>query len=64
VFKGNGTEGIKVLADGKVGIGTLTPTSRLQVVGIVEYADNATATAAGLTAGALYRTGETLKIVY
>jgi hypothetical protein len=33
VFKGNGTEGIKVLADGNVGIGTLTPTSRIQVAG-------------------------------
>ncbi|MBZ5498751.1 MAG: hypothetical protein LAP85_20325 [Acidobacteriia bacterium] len=46
-----------ILADGKVGIGTTTPTSILQVVGIPTYANNAAAVAAGLTAGAFYRTG-------
>lgn len=40
------------------------PTSRLQVVGLPEYADNATAKAALLTDGAFYRTGDVLKVVH
>lgn len=43
--------------DGKVGIGTPTPTSELQVVGLPIYASNAAAVTGGLTAGAFYRTG-------
>lgn len=39
-----------------VGIGTAAPTSKLQVVGLPVYADNAAAIAGGLTAGAFYRT--------
>lgn len=42
---------------GKVGIGTTNPTSKLQVVGLPVYANNAAAIAGGLTAGAFYRTG-------
>jgi hypothetical protein len=42
--------------EGNVGIGTTTPTSALQVVGIPIYANNAAALAGGLTAGAFYRT--------
>jgi len=42
---------------GNVGIGTVTPTSKLQVVGIPVYANNAAAIVGGLTAGAFYRTG-------
>lgn len=49
---------------GKVGIGTTDPKAALHVVGLAEYADNAAAVAAGLTAGALYRTGDALKIVH
>jgi hypothetical protein len=48
----------------RVGIGTVAPTAALQVVGLVEYADNATAITAGLTAGAFYRTGDLLKVVH
>jgi hypothetical protein len=55
---------LHVRNDGNVGIGTNTPTSKLQVVGLVEYADNAAALVAGLTAGAMYiRTGHGLDIV-
>lgn len=49
---------------GALCIGTVEPTSKLQVVGIAEYADNTAAVAAGLTAGAFYRTGDVLKIVH
>ena len=42
---------------GLVGIGTSSPTSALQVVGLPVYANNAAAVAGGLTAGAFYRTG-------
>jgi hypothetical protein len=41
-----------------------TVTAKLQVVGIVEHADNTAALAAGLTAGAFYRTADVLKIVH
>ena len=49
---------------GNVGIGTTSPTSKLQVVGLPEYADNAAAIAGGLTIGAFYRTGDILKVVH
>jgi hypothetical protein len=42
---------------GNVGIGTTTPTSKLHVVGLAVFANNAAAVAGGLTAGAFYRTG-------
>jgi hypothetical protein len=42
---------------GSVGIGTASPTSKLQVVGLPVYATNAAAITGGLTAGAFYRTG-------
>jgi hypothetical protein len=41
----------------KVGIGTTAPTSKLQVVGLPVYRNNAAAKAGGLTVGAFYRTG-------
>lgn len=39
-------------------------TGKLHVGGVVEYADNAAAVAAGLAAGDVYRTGDNLKIVH
>lgn len=53
-----------IVDDNNVGIGTQTPTSKLQVVGLPEYADNAAALAGGLTIGAFYRTGDLLKVVH
>jgi hypothetical protein len=52
------TEKMRVTATGNVGIGTSTPTSVLQVVGLPVFADNTAATTGGgnLTAGAFYRT--------
>lgn len=53
-----GTGNVKMLigATGNVGIGTVTPTSKLQVVGLPQYENNTAATGAGLSAGAFYRT--------
>lgn len=51
-------------AGGNICIGGVNATSKLQVIGLMEYADNATAITAGLTVGALYRTGDILKIVH
>lgn len=48
---------------GNVGIGTTSPTSKLQVVGLPSYADNTTALAGGLTVGAFYHTAGVLKVV-
>jgi hypothetical protein len=49
------TLGLAVSA-GKIGIGTVGPTSPLQVIGLPVYANNAAAVSGGLTAGAFYRT--------
>jgi len=59
-----GGNNITITSTGDVGIGTGNPTAALQVVGLVEYADNAAALLAGLTAGAFYRTGDLLKVVH
>jgi hypothetical protein len=46
-----------VFNTGSIGVGTTSPTSKLQVVGLSVFANNAAAVAGGLTAGAFYRTG-------
>ena len=63
-FRTNSSDRMIIDSAGNVGIGTATPTAALQVVGLVEYADNAAALLAGLTAGAFYRTGDLLKVVH
>lgn len=63
-FNVGGAHSMRITSSGNVGIGTTTPTSKLQVVGIPEYADNAAAKAGGLTDGAFYHTDGVLKVVY
>jgi hypothetical protein len=43
---------------------TVTPLFTISGAGILEYADNAAALAAGLTATNVYRTGDQLKVVH
>lgn len=59
----NLTSQANTLIGGNLGIGTTIPTSKLQVVGLPNYADNTTALAGGLTAGAFYHTAGVLKVV-
>jgi len=54
----------KFTALGNFGINTTSPTSKLHVTGINEFADNAAAIIGGLTIGAFYRTGDLVKIVH
>jgi hypothetical protein len=51
------TEKMRITGSGNVGIGTSTPTSKLQVVGLPVYANNLAAVNGGLSVGAFYRTG-------
>tara|TARA_B110001452_G_scaffold260677_1_gene258483 strand:+ start:209 stop:913 length:705 start_codon:yes stop_codon:yes gene_type:complete len=64
----NGTDELKksiIYQDGvNIGMGTLIPTSKLQVVGLSKHSSNAAAQAAGLTAGAFYHDQGNLRVVY
>jgi len=64
-FTGASTLGNSLVYDNgtNVGIGTTSPTSALQVVGLPSYADNTAAITGGLTVGAFYHTLGTLKVV-
>jgi hypothetical protein len=57
LFKAGAVADTLVIKTGLVGIGTPAPTAKLQVVGLIIYANNAAARSAGLTTGAFYRTG-------
>jgi hypothetical protein len=52
-----------VFTSGNVGINTTSPTSKLQIVGLPEYATNELAITGGLTVGAFYHTAGVLKVV-
>lgn len=62
-FSKSGSASTTWFPSGNVGIGTTSPTSKLQVVGIPEYASNALAITGGLTVGAFYHTAGVLKVV-
>jgi hypothetical protein len=59
----SGSIAMLINRSGDVGINTTSPTSKLQVVGLPSYADNAAAISGGLTVGAFYHTAGTLKVV-
>ena len=48
---------VSITSAGNVGIGKPSPNSKLAVLGLPVYADNASAITGGLTAGDFYRTG-------
>ena len=63
-YGGGGIGQIMVIKeDGSVGIGITLPTSKLQVVGLLEFSNNTTALAGGLSVGAFYHTAGVLKVV-
>lgn len=64
-FGTNNLARMTVSHNGNVGIGTLSPISKLTIVGLPEYANNTAATSGGLSAGDFYRTSDgTLKVVF
>jgi hypothetical protein len=71
IADGQGNIRIQAYSSGNIGVGATSDTGykldlngNIRVRQVSEYASNATALAAGLVAGAFYRTGEFLKVVY
>jgi hypothetical protein len=62
-FCSSSAERMRVASNGNVGIATTAPTSKLHVVGLVDYSTNALAIAGGLTVGAFYHTSGVVKVV-
>jgi hypothetical protein len=56
-------ERMRITSSGNVGINNTSPTSKLHVSGLSEYATNSLAISGGLTAGAFYHTAGVLKVV-
>jgi len=56
-LRSGGKSAMTLSSAGNVGVGTESPTSKLQVVGLPVFNNNAAAIAGGLTSGAFYRTG-------
>jgi hypothetical protein len=53
----NSSERMRITSGGNVGIGTTTPHSKLAVVGLPVYANNAAAITGGLATGDFYQDG-------
>lgn len=56
-------EAVRLDSAGNLGVGTNVPKSKLHVVGLQSFADNASALAGGLNAGAFYHTSGVVKVV-
>lgn len=62
---GSPSNAMVILKNGNTGIGSDSPTSKLQVVGLPVFADNAAALSGSLTLGAFYHNGDGIvRVVY
>ena len=56
--------GLIITSAGWIAIGTVTPTSPFQVVGLPSYANNSAAVSGGLSSGAFYHNGDNVCVVH